>query len=375
MTTYATCSSLRKARTRRGPSLPNRLGRPSRLGRPNAGGALHALLFWVFAVRLFGLPFLRERDGLGSEEGDFSRAEDDIPFAEDVAIFEEDFDLPLGQFIEEASKTWFGPNSEALEESGILELARLPEGRAAYEMHCIGCHGVLGDGAGVAARYLAPRPRNFRHGLFKFKATGSGKRPRREDLFRTLTRGLAGSSMPDFRLVADGTRRDLVEYVRYLGARGEFERMLLDTAWDEEGLLEDDDVAELAEIVMERWSEDELRPVFPSVAETESSPASIAAGRALFNDPAGASCFTCHGPEGRGDGPTAGDYLDDWGYPLRPRDLTAGVFRAGVEGVDLYRTIAVGITGTPMGSFEGSLTGEQIWDLVHFVQSLPRKAE
>ena len=88
----------------------------------------------------------------------------------------------------------------------------------------------------------------------------------------------------------------------------------------------------------------------------------------------GAACVSCHGPEGRGDGPNADAYEDDWGYPIRPRDLTAGVFRAGSEGADLYRTIAVGITGTPMSSFAGALEPEEIWDLVHFVQSLPENA-
>lgn len=348
--------------------------RPPRGGTRTASALVPALC-WAFALGLFLLPFARSRDGIGSEQGDFSRAEDDIPFGEDVAAFEEDFELPLGQAIGAASEAWFGLGSEALLSAGVIEVSRLPEGQAAYELHCVGCHGQLGDGAGPAARHLAPRPRNFRQGLFKFKSTGSGERPRRDDLLRTVTRGLSGSSMPHFRLLPEETRRDLVEYVRWLGVRGEFERMLLDHAWDEEELAPEDEVAELAELVVERWREDELRPVFPSAPEVARTEGSIEAGRQLFTDPAGASCYTCHGPEGRGDGPTAGDYSDDWGYPLRPRDLGAGVFRAGGEGVDLYRTIAVGITGTPMGSYEGSLSGEEIWHLVHFVQSLSESGE
>jgi mono/diheme cytochrome c family protein len=38
--------------------------------------------------------------------------------------------------------------------------------------------------------------------------------------------------------------------------------------------------------------------------------------------------------------------------------------------VDLYRTISNGIKGTPMPSYSGAMTPEQMWDLVHFVQSL-----
>jgi len=327
-------------------------------------------VFWLFALSLFFAPFLRAPAARDGEGGDFSRAEEDIPYTEDVADFEAEFELELGELIADASETWYGEDSQLLRESGVVDVTRLPGGKRAYGMYCVGCHGTIGDGAGSAARYLSPRPRNFRKGLFKFKSTGSGQRPQRADLFRTVTNGLAGSSMPSFRLLDEDFRWDLVEYVRYLGARGEFQQMMLDAAWEEEELPDSD---EIAEIVNRRWSPENLRTIFPGAPETERDAASIERGRELFNDSTRATCFTCHGHEGRGDGPTAADYDDDWGYPIRPRDLTLGVFRAGSEGSDLYRTIAVGITGTPMGSFEGALEPEEIWDLVHFVQSLPEK--
>jgi mono/diheme cytochrome c family protein len=349
---------------------------PEDLAKPHkAGGALLAAVFWTLTLGLFLLPFLRPRDGLGSEQGDFSRAEDDVPFPEDVANFEADFELPLGALIESASENAFGRSKEALAAAGVIDPARLPEGQRAYELHCIGCHGSLGDGGGAAARFLSPRPRNFREGLFKFKSTPSGKRPRPEDLLRTLSRGLAGSSMPDFQLLPEATRLDLVEYVRYLALRGEFEGLVLDAAWEEEELPDAEAIAELSDLVNARWGDAALSAVYPKAPEVARDANSVERGRELFNSATGASCFTCHGARGRGDGPTAGDYVDDWGYPLRPRDLSLGVFRAGAEGLDLYRTIAVGIDGTPMGSFEGGLSGEEIWHLVHFVQSLPRSAE
>ena len=227
---------------------------------------------------------------------------------------------------------------------------------------------AIGDGAGPAAIHLSPRPRNFRSGIFKFTSTNSGERPLPRDLFSTITRGLKGSSMPDFRLLSEELRWDIVEYVRYLGLRGEFEQTMLDLAWDEEELP---DAQEVAEIVNRRWSPERLRPIYPGASETDRDQASVDRGRALFNDAARANCAICHGPEGRGDGANADVYDDDWGYPIRPRDLTAGVFRAGSEGADLYRTISAGIKGTPMSSFAGALAPEEIWDLVHFVQSLP----
>jgi len=321
----------------------------------------------MLALALFVLPLLRRADAVPPEGADPARAEKDLPFAADVAEFEAEFSLPLAETIQSSSEEWFGRSSERLADSGAIELGRLDSGERAYRTHCIGCHGTTGDGAGFAARYLAPRPRNFRKGTFKFTSTAAGARPQRKDLFQTITRGLAGSSMPEFSLLSEPLRWNLVEYVRYLAVRGEFEQMMLDLAWEEEELP---DAAEVAQIVLERWSPARLHSIHPGITESAADAASVERGRLLFNDAARASCASCHGPLGRGDGPTAGDYLDDWGYPIRPRDLASGVFRAGVEGADLYRTISAGIKGTPMGSFEGALAPADIWDLVHFVQSL-----
>lgn len=335
------------------------------------GGAAFGGLLWLVAIALFCLPFLRARDTSGSEEGDWARdPELDIPFAEDLANYERDHGAGLAAAIEQASEQYFGLTAPALRDSGVVDFPRLPAGQAGFQRHCIGCHGITGDGGGPAARYLQPRPRNFRHGVFKFTSTDAASRPQRRDLFQTITRGLAGSAMPEFRLLSEETRLDIVEYVRWLGLKGEFEKSLLDDAYENEELP---DVAEWAEIITRRWHPQNLRSIFPGANESARDEASIERGRALFNDAGKGSCFSCHGAAGRGDGATAGDYKDDWGYPIRPRDLTLGTFRAGVEGVDLYRTISAGIKGTPMGSFESALQPTEIWDLVHFVQSLGHK--
>ena len=51
------------------------------------------------------------------------------------------------------------------------------------------------------------------------------------------------------------------------------------------------------------------------------------------------------------------------------------VRRARFRRRDLWLTIANGIGGTPMPSYLGALSGEQIWDLVHFVQFLGSGSE
>ncbi|MBL8804706.1 MAG: cytochrome c [Planctomycetes bacterium] len=348
---------------------PPRLRRASQ-ARSRRGGAGFSALLWLFGIAVVALPFLRERDNIGSYEGDFGRtSEKDVPFADAQAAVEE---LVPGvtALIAKSSDEYFGLQSPWLRDSGAVDFFRIPSGRQNYEIHCVGCHAATGDGGGPAARFLSPRPRNFRRGLFKFTSTDAASRPQRRDLFQTITRGLAGSSMPEFRLVNEEKRWDLVEYVRWLSMKGEFEQMMLADAEDNEELP---DAAEIADIVIKRWHPANLRTIYPGIPETAYDQASIDRGRALFNDSNKGSCYTCHGPAGRGDGQTADAYKDDWGYPIRPRDLTAGTFRAGSEGADLYRTIAAGIKGTPMGSFEGALSPAEIWDLVHFIQSLSKR--
>ncbi|MCZ6596338.1 MAG: cytochrome c, partial [Planctomycetota bacterium] len=100
-------------------------------------------------------------------------------------------------------------------------------------------------------------------------------------------------------------------------------------------------------------------------------------------------CASCHGPDGRGGGPSAEErnpvtgemepVKDDWGNPIIIRDLTRGLFRFGRRPIDLYRRIYAGINGTPMpshsamkapGTNDRMLSDEDLWDIVHYVRSL-----
>ena len=72
----------------------------------------------------------------------------------------------------------------------------LEAGRAVYEDRCWFCHGEEGMGDGPVAEYLWPRPRDFTMGSYKLRTTTTGELPLDEDLYRTISIGLAGSSMP-----------------------------------------------------------------------------------------------------------------------------------------------------------------------------------
>jgi putative copper resistance protein D len=82
----------------------------------------------------------------------------------------------------------------------------------------------------------------------------------------------------------------------------------------------------------------------------------IAAGHALYAK----NCVSCHGDEGRGDGPLGAE------LPIVPADLTAHLVMY-TEG-DLYSFITSGMDGGVMPSF-AALDATQRWDLVVFLDA------
>ena len=65
-------------------------------------------------------------------------------------------------------------------------------GQAVYERQCSGCHGIRGDGQGVFAQHLSPRPRDFTQVRFRYRSTPTGQLPTDEDVYRSVAHGLAG---------------------------------------------------------------------------------------------------------------------------------------------------------------------------------------
>ncbi|MDQ6633774.1 MAG: FTR1 family protein [Gemmatimonadota bacterium] len=94
--------------------------------------------------------------------------------------------------------------------------------------------------------------------------------------------------------------------------------------------------------------------------ELPKRPADLAEGRAIYT----ASCASCHGVGGLGDGPA--------GATLTPKPAAIGssVQMRGVTPALMYRILSVGIAGTPMASYAGSLTAEQRWNVIAYVNSL-----
>lgn len=235
---------------------------------------------------------------------------------------------------------WFlaaGPGRAA--EPAEVDFNRYLEGKYLFGRHCVVCHGPRGDGGGELAPSLKPRPRSFREGMFKFRTTPFGSLPTDEDLRHTIKHGLSGTAMGMFAHLGDDEVTSLIAYVKSFSRR-----------W--------------------RRAEDRAEPMtFPA------KPAWFDEGKALAERAAkgrtwyAVHCLACHGPEADGRGPAAAPLKDIWNQPARPSDLRQPHLRSGDRPEDLYRTLATGLNGTPMVSFEATLTPEQRWEIIAWLQT------
>lgn len=216
-------------------------------------------------------------------------------------------------------------------------------GRFVFEQNCSQCHGKLGKGDGEWAEgWTANRPRNFRTGIYKFRSTPMGKLPTDQDLRRTIEVGISGTAMPAFGdHLRDEEYEAVIEYLKHLSRR-----------W--------------------RAPENVAKPLvvdkIPDWVETdrETSEAHLTAGKELYLT----HCLSCHGENGEGDGLAAGALVDVWGQKIVPADFTSKHRKSGLGAGDLYRTISMGLDGTPMVGFQSVLKEEQIWELILYIQSL-----
>jgi cytochrome c oxidase cbb3-type subunit I/II len=93
----------------------------------------------------------------------------------------------------------------------------------------------------------------------------------------------------------------------------------------------------------------------------------ISHGRDIWRQ---AKCWECHGDGGKGDGEKAAGLKDDFGFPIRPANLTSGQFKSGSSVTDIFRTISTGLSGTPMPSFLQAFQDADRWALAYYILSL-----
>jgi cbb3-type cytochrome c oxidase subunit I len=249
----------------------------------------------------------------------------------------------LGTNIGDWRETFTPPrliSGAALQLSKRDKKALIPKGKRVYERRCIGCHGAKGDGKGPAARFFKTKPRDFTSGIFKFRSTGGGAKslPSDQDLFITITHGLWGTPMPPWYKISSDERMAVIQYIKTFSGR---------------------------------WHKEPVNPPIDIPPEPPVTAASIARGQKHFNT----ICFTCHGKDGKGDGPLAGSLTDAWGHAVRPANFTLpagtpGGVKLGHDGTHIFKTIMTGVGGPPMPPFADTFKPNEVWDIVHFVQSL-----
>ncbi|MBI2388560.1 MAG: c-type cytochrome [Deltaproteobacteria bacterium] len=198
--------------------------------------------------------------------------------------------------------------------------AEASDGKRLYEQRCATCHGIHGDGRGPTAHvYGSPAPRDFTRGLYEFRTTDAGKLPVRADLVRTIGQGIPGTTMPAWRsLLSPREIEAIAQYIESFSPRFAAE------------------------------PESARAPIAIPPEPPPPSATDLEVGRMFYFT---FRCWECHGVYGEGDGPAAATLADEWKRPIRPADLTRGVYKSGATGADLYRTIATGLDGTPMPTF------------------------
>jgi mono/diheme cytochrome c family protein len=120
-----------------------------------------------------------------------------------------------------------------------------------------------------------------------------------------------------------------------------------------------------------RWEKEKAGEPIKIPAEPPVTIESISHGKALFTK---LECWKCHGPEGKGDGPSAATLTDSKDQPIRPYNFAAGKddgrFKCGSTNQDIYKIFITGVDGTPMPSFADVIQPNDAWDWVHFLRTL-----
>ena len=207
-------------------------------------------------------------------------------------------------------------------------------GRAVYQGNCAVCQGMNGDGNGAMAHMFRIQPRDFRRGIYKFRATPTGSLPSDNDIERTFSNGVRWTAMVGRPDLTQRERHAVAQYIKSFSPR--FAK------------------------------ESPKKPVVVPAAPKKDEEL-LNSGKQLYRE---IGCPSCHGHEGKGDGPSAPGMKDDWGWPTWPSDLTWRPLKRGSDIKETYLTLMTGLSGTPMPSYAGALEAKQTWALVYYLESV-----
>lgn len=187
-----------------------------------------------------------------------------------------------------------------------------------FAASCAACHGDGGKGDGPNAALLDPRPRDFTTQALRYGATGGTREQVLGAVERTIRRGLPHSAMPGFGAVMSPV-----------------------------------EIASLADLVLARGGDHNRVAVVGSELKIpeppEFTPGLIGRGREVY---LANICASCHGTMGQANGAGAPGLTDMDGNPILPADLSSPLHKSGTTDQDIYRTILMGVPGTPMAAYK-----------------------
>lgn len=97
------------------------------------------------------------------------------------------------------------------------------------------------------------------------------------------------------------------------------------------------------------------------------TPASIAAGKAAYD----ATCAACHGDRAQGAvrAKLMISIIEEQGGKQAP-DLTDAQWDHGSSDGEIYTVLKRGLPPTMMPGFDGALSDENLWSIVHYLRTL-----
>jgi mono/diheme cytochrome c family protein len=207
---------------------------------------------------------------------------------------------------------------------------RLQKGRSLYAHNCVVCHGERGQGAPLTTGVVPPRD---------FASPQARAELTRERMIQSVTNGRPNTAMAAFanRLPAD----DIGAIVDYIRAA----LMVPETR----GISGTD--AHAGRRGGAAGDNDQLQPFQSALIPN------VAAGKKLYL----ATCATCHGEKGDGNGPRA--------YFIRPkpRNFLEPGFRSTFNRPAIYTAVAEGRLGTEMPAWNKVLSEQEMLDVSEFV--------
>ncbi|MCF7972675.1 MAG: c-type cytochrome [Phycisphaerae bacterium] len=217
-------------------------------------------------------------------------------------------------------------------------LPRTPEptAQALFSNYCMSCHGQNLDGNGSIAALLDPLPRDFT--AYQFVASYKDR------FVNSIREGVAGGAMAPWQNIL--TEEEIESLVTYI----------VSTTEDRQSRFVRMDVS------LPKPGDPERHRFRDETRTLEAG--DITSGQDAFQK----FCASCHGMLANGKGPNA--------YALKhplPRDLINKKFlnQSSVTDERLYRSILLGVAGTPMPSHD-HLADQTILDIIAYLRSISR---